>query len=406
MNRIKKIRGKSFLKILFSILLLCLAGCLIVQAHPMPNTDISVRLDESKVTLEIKIPVPEFVLGFPKSEGVTTENLLVESCEKVEAYFRLHLQILSRSGVAQDYSITSLSVDGNTDEFVGDYQELIAEFAVPVRDDFNPRDFFLAYDAVINQVPNHFAIVKITQDFNNGVFAEDKAMTVGVIRYDFSNNSVPPLSINSTSGGIFKGFRAMVALGMRHIWVGLDHVLFLLTLLIVAPLAVKNGKWTLFQGFGYTLRRFLTVSFAFTVGHSAALAFGAFDALPVNQKLIEVLIATSVLLTALHAIRPFFSRREALIALCFGIIHGLAFSESLKSLRLSPLQKAISMLGFNVGIELMQIILMAVVFPVLLVSRYKIYDWLRIIFTSIASVTACVWIIERITGSTILNIFD
>ena len=369
----------------------------------MPNTDIAVRLDESRVALEIKIPVPDFVLGFPKSEDVTPENLLVQSREKVEAYFKRHLKILSKSGAAQDYNITSLSVDGNTDEFVGDYQELIAEFAVPVRDDFNPHDFFLAYDAVIHQVPNHFALVRITQDFNNGVFADDKAMPIGVISYDFSNNSVPPLAVNRTNGGIFKGFRAMVTLGMRHIWVGLDHILFLLTLLIVAPLAVKNGKWTLFQGFNYTLRRFLAVSFAFTAGHSAALVFGAFGALPVNQRLVEALIATSVLLTALHAIRPFFSSREALVALGFGIVHGLAFSESLKSLQLAPLQKAISILGFNVGIELMQIIIMAVAFPVLLVSHYKIYNRLRIIFASVTTVIAGIWIIERLTGSIILN---
>ena len=371
----------------------------------MPNTDIAIRLDEATVTLEIKIPVPEFVLGFPKSEGVTPENLLVQSREKVQSYFKQHLKILSRSGAAQDYSITSLSVDGNTDDFVGDYQELIAEFAVLVRDDFNPRDFTLAYDAVIHQVPNHFALVRITQDFNSGVFAAGNAVPIGVISYDFSTNSVPPLAVKVTGGGIFKGFRAMVALGMQHIWVGLDHILFLLTLLIVAPLTVKNGKWTLFQGFNYTLRRFLTISFAFTVGHSAALVFGAFDALPINQKLVEVLIATSILLTALHAIRPFFSSREALVALGFGIVHGLAFSETLKSLELAQMQKAISILGFNVGIELMQIVIMAIAFPFLLVSRYKIYNPLRIIFASITSIIAFVWIIERLTGRIILNVF-
>lgn len=365
----------------------------------MPNTDIAIRLDEAVVSLEVRIPVLEFVLGFPKSEGVTPDNLLTGSREKVVAYFKQHLKIFSKSGAAQDYDITSLGVAPSSDEFVGDYQELRLTADVPVGDGFNPRDFWLDYDAVIHQVPDHFALVKITQDFNNGVFGEDKAVTVGAIRYDFSSERVPPLAVNATGGGVLKGFYSMAALGMQHIRGGTDHILFLLTLLVVAPLAVKGGGWTLFQGFGYTLRRFLAVSFAFTVGHSAALVFGTFDVLSVNQRFVEVTIAASILLTAVHAIRPLFSRREALVALGFGIVHGLAFSEVLKSLRLAPLQKAISILGFNAGIELMQVIIMALAIPFLLISLSKIYNPLRITFAAATAIVAGAWIIERVTGS-------
>jgi hypothetical protein len=83
----------------------------------------------------------------------------------------------------------------------------------------------------------------------------------------------------------------------------------------------------------------------------------------------------------------------------------LAFSEGLKSLQLAPLQKAISIFGFNLGIELMQVIIMALVFPVLLVSKYQIYNPLRVIFAFITVIIAGVWIIERATGINMLNIF-
>ena len=68
----------------------------------MPNTEIAIRLDEPVVSLEIRIPALEFVLAFPKSEGVTPDNLLTDSHEKVVAYFKQHLKILSKSGAAQD----------------------------------------------------------------------------------------------------------------------------------------------------------------------------------------------------------------------------------------------------------------------------------------------------------------
>ena len=87
------------------------------------------------------------------------------------------------------------------------------------------------------------------------------------------------------------------------------------------------------------------------------------------------------------------------MALGFGIIHGPAFSEVLKSLRLASLPKAISILGFNVGIELMQVIVMALAFPFLLISWNKIYNPLRVIFAATTAIIAGIWIIERVTGS-------
>lgn len=369
----------------------------------MPNTDIAIRLGESVVKLEIRIPVPELVITFPESERVTADNILSDSRGGVEAYFKDHIRILSKSGGAQAYNITSLTVATSSDEFVGDYQELLLEVEVPVGEGFDPRDFLLEYDAVIHQIPNHFAFARITQDFNNGVFDEGRAVSVGTIRYDFASGLVPPLKVTTTDGGLSNGFYSMVALGMHHILGGLDHILFLLTLLIVAPLAVKDETWTLFQGFRYTVSRFLKISLAFTLGHSTTLIFGTFNLLPVNRRLIEVLIAASILVTAFHALRPLFSRREASVALGFGVIHGLAFSEVLTRLQLELLQKAISIFGFNLGIEIMQVIIMAIAFPFLLISRNKMYHPVRVIFASITAAVACFWLIERVTGNTILN---
>lgn len=403
MYRALKTYGRHLPRLLFLLLLQCVTSYLVVQAHPMPNTDIAIRLGASVVTLEIRIPVPELVLAFPASARVTAENLLSDSRGVVEAYFKNHIRILSKSGVAQGYNITSLTVATSTNEFVGSYQELLLVVEVPASEGFDPREFLLEYDAVIHQVPNHFAFAKITQDFNNGVFDEGGAVSVGTIRYDFASGRVPPLKVTTTDGALLNGFYSMVVLGMHHILVGLDHILFLLTLLIVAPLAVKDEMWTLFQGFRYTVSRFLKVSVAFTVGHSTALIFGTFDLLPANQRLIEALIAPSILVTAVHALRPLFSRREAIVALGFGVIHGLAFSEVLKTLQLGPLQKAVSIFGFNLGIEIMQMVVMALTFPALLLSRNKIYHPVRIIFASLTAAVACVWLIERVTGTPILN---
>lgn len=385
---------------------LCHFVCFLpAQAHPMPNSEIGVGLNDTSVQLKIKIPVPELLLAFPKNEPITAENLLNDSRGFTENYFKEHLKIFSKDDIEQSYDIKSLAIVKSSDEFVGEYQELDLKIEMPVREGFNPYNFVLKYDAVIHQVPNHFALVKITSDFNNGIISEEKAVEIGAIRYDFPLQKVPPFFVNTANSGKLNGFLNMVALGMNHILRGFDHILFLLMLLIISPLAVKDRSWTLFQGLGYTAKRFLTVSLAFTIGHSISLTLGAFSILPINRKLIEILVAGSILITAIHAVKPLFSRREVFVALGFGLIHGIAFAEVLTSLDLTKLQMVVSLFGFNLGIELMQIIIMAVVFPLLLVSRYKIYHSLRLIIASGAIMLAFVWIIERAAEITLLNTF-
>ncbi len=105
----------------------------------MPNTDVAIRLDESRVALEIRTPVPELVLALPESAQKKPDALLSDSRGIVEAYFKDHLKILSSGGAAQTYNITSLTISNTNDEFVGDYQELLLTIEVPVQNGFNPR---------------------------------------------------------------------------------------------------------------------------------------------------------------------------------------------------------------------------------------------------------------------------
>jgi HupE / UreJ protein len=359
-----------------------------ISAHPMPNTDIAIRLGEKTIFAEIRVPVPELSLALSN----------VEDPDAVKAYFRKHMRFVSTTSVDQPYEIDDLQVSAANDQFVGRYQELSLNIRVPVTSGFNPRSFWLEYDAVIHQVPTHFALVKVVQDFDAGVVGEGKEVTIGAIRSDITDSKVRPFFVSTAGGNLFRGLAAMITLGMEHIITGTDHILFLLALLIVAPLAIADGRWTLYQGFRYSVRRFLSISISFTIGHSVALVLGSYGFLSINERFVEVAIATSILVTAIHAIRPIFSQRETMVALAFGLVHGLAFSQALSSLRLEPLQKALSIFGFNVGIEIMQIAIMTAAFPMLLLSKRENYHPLRLIAASLALVISSFWIIERIAG--------
>jgi hypothetical protein len=212
---------------IFCVLILQFAFLSIIYAHPMPNTEIIVSLNDSSVQLEIKIPVPELLLAFSQNEQITAENLMTDSRGFIENYFREHLKILSNNGIEQTYEIKSLAMAKNTDEFVGEYQELDLKVEMPVREGFNPHDFVLKYDAVIHQVANHFALVKVISD------SQEKTLEIGAIRYDFPLNKVPPLIVKIADKGKLHGFWNMVSTGM-------NRNLFLVFLLIISPLV---GKW-------------------------------------------------------------------------------------------------------------------------------------------------------------------
>ena len=195
------------------------------------------------------------------------------------------------------------------------------------------------------------------------------------------------------------GFVSLFRLGMRHIAEGTDHLLFLLVLLLPAPLIVVGSRWAGLADMRSSVLRILKIVTAFTVGHSITLALAAFGVVRVPGRPIEVLIAVSILVSAIHALRPIFPGKEAGIAAFFGLIHGLAFAATLSELGLGRWDRVADILAFNLGIETMQMIVVAVTMPsLLLMSRTRAYPVLRIggaLFAGLASVG---WIADRLLG--------
>jgi HupE / UreJ protein len=193
---------------------------------------------------------------------------------------------------------------------------------------------------------------------------------------------------------------SLFQLGMRHIAEGTDHLLFLLVLLLPAPLLVAGGRWKGTTGVRTSLLRILSIVTAFTLGHSITLALAAFGLVRLPSRPIEVLIAVSILASAVHALRPIFPGREAGIAAFFGLIHGLAFASTLSELGLGRWERLAGILSFNLGIETMQLAVVAATLPsLILVSRTRAYPWLRVSGALFAGAASAGWIVERVLGT-------
>jgi hypothetical protein len=251
--------------------------------------------------------------------------------------------------------------------------------------------FDLNLGALPDLAPAPDVLVSIRTDWRMSTFADDPRL-VAVLRGN--DRSV---RVDRREGNWWRGFGEVFKLGMRHIAEGTDHLLFLLVLLFPAPLLVRHARWTGQASIRRCLLQIGKVVTAFTMGHSVTLAAGAMDVIHVPGRPIEVLIAVSILVSAVHALRPVFPGREAVIAGCFGLVHGMAFATTLAGLGLGRWDRVASIFGFNLGIEAMQLTVVAIALPsLILLSRTRLYASIRAGGAIFAGAVAIAWIGQRL----------
>lgn len=186
---------------------------------------------------------------------------------------------------------------------------------------------------------------------------------------------------------------------MQHIAKGHDHLLFLIALIITMPLVAIGGKWgKKTRPSRETLWLVIKIATAFTVGHSVTLIGSAFFNWQLPSQPIEILIAISILISAIHAFKPIFANREPIVAAAFGLIHGLAFATIIGGYGLDINEKALTILGFNLGIELVQLLVIALLLPALFIlAQRPLYNVLRPAIALFIITAALAWLVERIT---------
>lgn len=383
-------------RLLFAVL--ALFYCSLVAAHPMPNSVMLLDVNSKYASCELQLPLKELQFAVPFDVTHDPDRLIEQQQRTaLSKYITDHFWTHGTNGDHWTITVEDMFVDKAEQTATGGYQELNIRLLMTPSPTESTRKFTIHYDGIMHQVVTHRTLVSVRKDWENGRFGDD-AIEIGTIYRDGATDEVVPFTVNLAEGSDWKGFKSMVALGMRHISEGIDHLLFLLVLLISAPLLTDGKRWIGSGTTRYTLVRILQIVTAFTIGHSFTLIIGSLGLVAPNTKPVEVLIALSILLTAVHAIRPIFPSRELWIAGGFGLIHGLAFATTLSALDLEPGKLALSLFGFNVGIELMQLLVIFMVMPwLLLLSPYKIYGWLRLTIASFAGLAAMAWAYERYT---------
>ena len=185
--------------------------------------------------------------------------------------------------------------------------------------------------------------------------------------------------------------------GVWHILIGFDHILFLVSLLLPAVFLIRRGKWEPATNFGPVFWDVLKVVTAFTIAHSITLSLAALSIVALPSRLVESVIALSVVLAALNNLKPVVGGRRWAVAFGFGLIHGFGFASVLADLGLPRDALLLALVGFNLGVEAGQLAIVAAFLPIAYgLRRTAVYR--RMIFTggsALIVVVATIWLAER-----------
>ncbi len=185
--------------------------------------------------------------------------------------------------------------------------------------------------------------------------------------------------------------------GVLHIIYGLDHVLFIIVLLLTTVLRTGSNGWEPVSGFKPAFFNTLKIITLFTIAHSITLSLAALQLVSLNIAFVESVIAFSIIAIGLNNLKPVFNSHAWLLVFIFGLFHGLGFASVMGDLhfRTGLMERILVM--FNVGVELGQLAIVAIAFPVLYLLRTS-PSYHRFITTPLSVIAICiasVWVLQR-----------
>ena len=199
----------------------------------------------------------------------------------------------------------------------------------------------------------------------------------------------------------WQSFKQYVVEGVWHIWIGFDHILFLLSLLLPAVLIFKKindiKQLQPASSFWGAFKEVLKVVTAFTLAHSITLSLAALGYISLPSRLVESVIAASIIVAAISNIRGNLDTKRWVMAFGFGLIHGFGFASVLADLGLPQNALVTALIGFNVGVELGQLAIVAVFLPLAFWLRatkfYQVgvFKWGSVLI----ALMALYWLVQR-----------
>ena len=386
------------------ILLLC-AWLAPAQAHKPSDSYLSLAIQGQQIEgqWDIALRDLDFAIGLDgNGDGALTWDEIRARHDAIAAYALQRLQVASDQGVCPLKAVAQL-IDSHTD---GAYNVLRFQATCPGA---APATLSIGYTLFADLDPQHKGLLKLASGDNTqtAIFDPDS----------------PRQNISLAAPDRLAQFGAYVKHGIWHIWIGYDHILFLLSLLLPAVLLKSPNdtdrlhptpeSWgRTLRGRPHTLPLGLKAAFidvfkvvtAFTLAHSITLTLASLSLVSLPSRWVESAIAASVILAALNNLLPLFRGKRPVAAFVFGLIHGFGFASVLRDLGLPQGSLLASLFGFNVGVEIGQLAIVAAFLPLAwLLRKTWFYRQVLTVGSLAIAMVAAVWLVERMADIKLIS---
>ncbi len=169
----------------------------------------------------------------------------------------------------------------------------------------------------------------------------------------------------------WRSFVRFIGEGVWHVAIGYDHIAFVLLLLLPSVLRPVNGKWQGQERLASVARDLAMIITAFTIAHSTTLALAVTGTVKLPSQPIEIAIAASIAVAGAINLLPRLSRARLPIAFGFGLVHGFGFANVLGELDKHGATLLPLLGGFNIGVEVAQLAIVALVLPFIYAMRTR-----------------------------------
>jgi hypothetical protein len=377
----RRLTGRLF-QIVLGVLLAAFGPMPSARAHALPVSYLDIKSDRKGASVTLEASIKDWVREAPSLDGAA---LLKPQAGGQSA--RLLAMLSSRLQLAADGKPLRAKLRGATPlPEIGDVR-LLLRYDWPARE----PDLLQVRCRLFPRDPGHKTFLALYRGAN-------------LERQDIFDRNTPRIEVHLSSSadgpgatGIFAVVRRFIAEGIHHIFIGPDHILFIIGLLLL----------------GGTLRQLLKIVTAFTIAHSFTLALATLGVLNPPARLVEPLIALSIVFVGAHDLFQLRANSNSqqtsarhqvpdvrlLFAFVFGLVHGFGFASVLRELELPRAALFYSLGAFNVGVELGQMCIVLSVAPLLaLVGRRSRPIAGRIAFAGSMLVVAAgtFWLVQRV----------
>jgi hypothetical protein len=313
----------------------------------------------------------------------------------IAAYATARLAVRA-DGAPCSVSVGPQAVDEHTD---GAYTVMPLQWVCPAA----PQRIEIDYRLFADIDPQHRGLLNLT--------------AAGASRTAVLGPQAPSQAFELAEVRPWRQFLSYAREGVWHIWVGFDHILFLLSLLLPSVMAWQalyrggghargraRGRWAPVGRFAPAFWDVLRIVTAFTLAHSITLSLATLGLVTLPTRVVESAIAASVVLAALNNVWPLFQGRRWAVAFGFGLIHGFGFASVLADLGLPQGALALALLGFNLGVELGQLAIVAAFLPLAYALRRTAFYRGAVLWAGslLIAALAAVWLAERLFNLKVL----